>query len=225
MKTISMVIPVIDEIDGMKMIMPQIKNEWVDEIIIIDGGSTDGTVEEAERLGYKIIHQKTKGLGDAYNLGIEAAKSDYILFFSPDGNHIPQDIPRMIEKINQGYDLVQINRFGKTSNSEDPGPITGFGNRMFTFLVNVFFGGRLGDTLDGFKIIKKEVLLGLKIGTPCNEVWEQQICIRALKAGNSICEIEGDEPKRIGGERKMKPFATGLELSKQIIEEFVYWKF
>ena len=225
MKTISMVIPVIDEIDGMKMIMPQIKNEWVDEIIIIDGGSTDGTVEEAERLGYKIIHQKTKGLGDAYNLGIEAAKSDYILFFSPDGNHIPQDIPKMIEKINQGYDLVQINRFGKTSNSEDPGPITGFGNRMFTFLVNVFFGGRLGDTLDGFKIIKKEVLLGLKIGTPCNEVWEQQICIRALKAGNSICEIEGDEPKRIGGERKMKPFATGIELSKQIIQEFIFWKF
>ena len=225
MKTISMVIPVIDEIDGMKMIMPQIKNEWVDEIIIIDGGSTDGTVEEAERLGYKIIHQKTKGLGDAYNLGIEAAKSDYILFFSPDGNHIPQDIPKMIEKINQGYDLVQINRFGKTSNSEDPGPITGFGNRMFTFLVNVFFGGRLGDTLDGFKIIKKEVLLGLKIGTPCNEVWEQQICIRALKAGNSICEIEGDEPKRIGGERKMKPFAAGIELSKQIIQEFIFWKF
>ena len=220
-----MVIPVIDEIDGMKMIMPQINNEWVDEIIIIDGGSTDGTVEEAEKQGYSIIHQKSKGLGDAYKLGIEAAKSDYILFFSPDGNHIPQDIPKMIEKINQGYDLVQINRFGKKSNSKDPGPITGFGNRMFTFLVNVFFGGRLGDTLDGFKIIKKEVLLGLKIGTPCNEVWEQQICIRALKAGNSICEIEGDEPKRIGGERKMKPFATGLELSKQIIEEFVYWKF
>ena len=224
MKTISMVIPVIDEIDGMKMIMPQIKNEWVDEIIIIDGGSTDGTVEEAERLGYKIIHQKTKGLGDAYKLGIEAVKSDYILFFSPDGNHVPQDIPKMIEKINQGYDLVQINRFGKTSNSEDPGPITGFGNRMFTFLVNVFFGGRLGDTLDGFKIIKKEVLLDLKIDAK-GENFEQHICIRALKAGNSICEIEGDEPERIGGERKMKPFATGIELSKQIIQEFIFWKF
>ena len=223
--TTDLLVMTLNEIDGFKKIMPEIKKEWVDEIIIIDGSSTDGTVEEAEKQGYSVIHQKSKGLGDAYKLGIEAAKSDYILFFSPDGNHIPQDIPKMIEKINQGYDLVQINRFGKTSNSEDPGPITGFGNRMFTFLVNVFFGGRLGDTLDGFKIIKKEVLLGLKIGTPCNEVWEQQICIRALKAGNSICEIEGDEPKRIGGERKMKPFATGIELSKQIIQEFIFWKF
>ena len=224
MTTISMVIPTINEIDGMKIIMPQIKKEWVDEILIIDGGSTDGTVEEAKKQGYSVIHQKSKGLGDAYKLGIEAAKSDYILFFSPDGNHIPQDIPRMIEKINQGYDLVQINRFGKTSNSEDPGPITGFGNRIFTFLVNVFFGGRLGDTLDGFKIIKKEVLLDLKIDAK-GENFEQHICIRALKAGNSICEIEGDEPKRIGGERKMTPFATGIELSKQIIQEFIFWKF
>ena len=57
------------------------------------------------------------------------------------------------------------------------------------------------------------------------ENFEQHICIRALKAGNSICEIEGDEPKRIGGERKMKPFATGIELSKQIIQEFIFWKF
>jgi len=224
MATISMVIPVIDEIDGMRVIMPQIKKEWVDEIIIIDGGSTDGTVEEAKRLGYKIIHQKTKGLGDAYKLGIEAVKSDYILFFSPDGNHVPQDIPRMIEKIHQGCDLVQLNRFGKTSNSEDPGPITGFGNRMFTFLVNVFFGGNCEDTLDGFKIIKKNVLLDLKIDAN-GENFEQHICIRALKSGVQIYEIEGDEPERIGGERKMKPFATGIELSKQIIEEFIYWKF
>ena len=79
-------------------------------------------------------------------------------------------------------------------------------------------------SFDGFKIIKKEVLLGLKIDAK-GENFEQHICIRALKAGNSICEIEGDEPKRIGGERKMKPFATGIELSKQIIQEFIFWKF
>ena len=74
--SVDLIIPTLNEIDGMKIIMPQIKKEWVDEIIIIDGGSTDGTVEEAKKQGYDVIHQKSKGLGDAYKLGIESAKSD-----------------------------------------------------------------------------------------------------------------------------------------------------
>ena len=80
----------------------------------------------------------------------------------------------------------------------------------------------IGGSIVGIAINKK--LLGLKIDAK-GESFEQHICIRALKAGNSICEIESDEPKRIGGERKMKPFATGIELSKQIIQEFIFWKF
>jgi len=161
--SIAMVVPTLNEIDGMKKIMPQINRSWVDEIIIVDGGSTDGTIEEVQKLGFKIVHQTSRGVGDAYRLGIEATNCDYVLFFSPDGNHEIKDIPILINKIKSGYDIVHINRFGKTSKSEDPGLITGFGNRMFTFLVNVFFGGHFGDCLDGFKIIKRNTILELKL--------------------------------------------------------------
>lgn len=219
-----MVIPTLNEIDGMKIIIPQIKKEWVDEIIIVDGGSSDGTLEEAKKFGFKIIHQKTRGIGNAYKLGINATNCDHILIFSPDGNHEPKDIPRLIEKTKEGFDMVHINRFGKTSHSEDPGPITGFGNRMFTFLVNVFFGGHFGDCLNGFKIIKKDVLLEMKMDAD-REDYEQQLCIRALKLGKKIYEVDGNEPKRIGGERKMAPLYTGYKLSKQIIREFIFWGF
>lgn len=222
--SIAMIIPTLNEIEGMKTIMPQIKKELVDEIIIVDGGSTDGTIEEAMKLGFKIVHQKTRGVGNAYKLGVNSTNCDYILFFSPDGNHEAKDILRLIEKINEGYDIVHINRFGKTSHSEDPGPITGSGNRMFTFLVNVFFGGHFGDCLDGFKIIKRSTLLEFKM-TAERENYEQQICIRALKLGKKVFEIDGNEPKRIGGERKMAPLYTGYQLSKQIIGEFIFWRF
>ena len=63
------------------------------------------------------------------------------MFFSPDGNDESKAIPQMISKISEGFDIVHISRFGKGSYSEDAGIIDNFGNRMFTFLVNVFFGG------------------------------------------------------------------------------------
>ena len=222
--SIAMVVPTLNEIDGMKKIMPRINRSWIDEIIIVDGGSTDGTIEEAQKLDFKIVHQTLRGVGDAYRLGIEATNCDYILFFSPDGNHEIKDIPILINKIKSGYEIVHINRFGKTSKSEDPGLITGFGNRMFTFLVNVFFGGHFGDCLDGFKIIKRNTILELKLDAK-RENYEQQICIRAAKLGIRIFEVDGNEPKRIGGERKMSPLYTGYQLSRQILREFIFWKF
>ncbi len=222
--SIAMVVPTLNEIDGMKKIMPQINRSWIDEIIIVDGGSTDGTIEESQKLGFKIVHQTSRGVGDAYRLGIEATNCDYILFFSPDGNHEIKDIPILINKIKSGYDIAHINRFGKTSKSKDPGLITGFGNRMFTFLVNVFFGGHFGDSLDGFKIIKRNTILELKLDAK-RENYEQQICIRAAKLGKKIFEVDGNEPKRIGGERKMSPLYTGYQLSRQILREFIFWKF
>ena len=93
---------------------------------------------------------------------------------------------------------------------------------MFTFLVNVFFGGKLTDSLFGFKIIKKDVFINLNLDGEFLTL-EQQMSIKSCKYNLKIAEIDGREPKRIGGEAKMKPLETGYALSKQIIKEFVRW--
>ena len=72
----------LNEIDGFKKIMPYVKREWVDDIIVVDGGSTDGTIEEAERQGFKIIHQKNKGHGGAIVTGMENTNHDAAIFFA-----------------------------------------------------------------------------------------------------------------------------------------------
>ena len=220
---IVIIVLTLDEIDGIKAIMPRIKKDWADEIVFVDGGSTDGTIEEATRMGFKIIHQTNKGEGNACRIGVEQTNSDYVMFFSPDGNDVPEDIPKLIEKIQDGHKIVHISRFGKKSESEDANALERFGNNMFTFLVNVFFGGRLTDALNGFRLIKKDLMLELKTDAQYLNI-EQQICIRALKKKIPIYEIEGKEPKRIGGQRKMRPLIVGAQLSWQIIKEFAYWK-
>ena len=219
----AVIVLTLDEIDGVRAIMPRIKKEWAEEIVFVDGGSKDGTIEEATRLGFKVIHQTNRGEGNACRIGVNETKTDYILFFSPDGNDVPEDIPKVIRKIKEGYDIVHISRFGPGSVSEDVGLLDHFGNNMFTFLVNCFFGGHLTDALNGFRIIKRDVMLNLRTDAKHLNI-EQQICIRALKKKYKIFEIYGREPKRIGGIRKMRPLEVGVQLSWQIIKEFVFWE-
>ena len=213
----------LDEIEGVSKIMPQVKKEWADRIIFVDGGSTDGTVEKAKELGFEVIHQKNKGEGNACRVGTNATKSDFVMFFSPDGNDVPEDILRLVKKSAEGYDIVHISRFGKKSISEDATWLDRFGNNMFTFLVNAFFGGNYTDALNGFRIIKRSIWDELKTDAQYLNI-EQQTCIRLAKLRIPVYEIEGVEPKRIGGERKMRPLTTGAQLSYQILKEFAKWK-
>ncbi len=221
--TTSVIIPTKNEITGMKKIVPQVNLEWADEWIVVDGNSTDGTIEEAKKLGLDVIQQKGDGLGDAYREAVKHATCENILFFSPDGNAPPEYIPKLIKKMEEGdYDIVQISRFGKEGRSEDDTPITAFGNRMFTFLVNSFFGGKLTDALFGFKIIKKKVFQEINLDGQFLTL-EQQMSIKSMKLNLKITEIDGVEPKRIGDEAKMTPLTTGKQLSSQIIKEFIFW--
>ena len=109
----SLIILTLNEIEGVKIMIPKVKQEWADEIVLVDGGSTDGTIEEVKRLGLQIIHQNTKGHGGAILDGVKGTSSDTIVIWSPDGNHEVEEIPRLIEKIKEGYDQVIISRFGK----------------------------------------------------------------------------------------------------------------
>ena len=182
----------LDEIEGVSKIMPQVKKEWADRIIFVDGGSTDGTVEKAKELGFEVIHQKNKGEGNACRVGTNATKSDFVMFFSPDGNDVPEDILRLVKKSAEGYDIVHISRFGKKSISEDATWLDRFGNNMFTFLVNAFFGGNYTDALNGFRIIKRSIWDELKTDAQYLNI-EQQTCIRLAKLRIPVFEIEGVE--------------------------------
>ena len=156
------VITSLNEIDGVKKLLPTIKKEWAEEWLVVDGNSTDGTIEEVKRLGFDIALQNKKGHGDAVVRGVTDTKSDFILYWGPDGNHEIKEIPRLIEKIQEGYDQVVISRFGKTSINLDAGPVDTFGNKMFTFLINVFFGGKLTDALNLSRIITRKSMLEIK---------------------------------------------------------------
>ena len=161
----ALIILTLNEIDGVKQILPKIDQTLLDEIIVVDGGSTDGTIEFVKKIGFKVIIQSIKGHGGAILTGVKNTKSDNILIFGPDGNHDINEIPQLIKKINEGYDQVVISRFGEGSINLDAGKIDAFGNKMFTFFANLFFNGNLTDTLNESRIITRDAFNELNFDT------------------------------------------------------------
>lgn len=199
----------LNEIDGMRAIMPKIKKEWYDELIIVDGASTDGTLEYAREHGYPIFVQKEKGAGAAFRESVERATGDVIIIFSPDGNSLPEAIPLLTEKMKEGYDMVIASRYLGNAKSYDDDALTAFGNWMFTSIINLLYGSNYTDTLVMYRSFKKELIKNLEIRTR-SPAWATQMCIRCAKRKLKVADIPADEPPRIGGERKMQPFVNGL---------------
>lgn len=232
---VTLLIPTLNEIEGMKKTMPFIDRSWVDQIIILDGGSTDGTVEYAKENGYFLYSQKGKGLRRGYAEVLEHAIGDVVITFSPDGNSLPELIPPLIKKMEEGYDMVIVSRYREGAKSYDDDAVTGFGNKMFTGIINLLFGGKYTDAMVIYRAWKKEVVVKLDINKefkfPFWEdmigiwvSWEPLLSIRFAKRKLKCAEIPGDEPKRTTGIRKMRPLITGSAVLFQVIQEVFFWR-
>ena len=182
----------------MRIIMPRIDRQWVDQILILDGGSTDGSKEYLLSMGYDVIDQTTSGIKAAFWEAFEQATGDVIIPFSPDGNSIPEDIPRLIEKINLGYDIVIASRYLPPASSQDDDFVSGLANRLFTKLINYLFGAKLTDGIGMYKAFKIQHLYSLRIDRHKNEHSEYLIVARGARFGLKIIEIASSEPGRLG---------------------------
>ena len=218
MKT-SLIVIAKNEIEGIRKLGPKLKQLQIDEIIVIDGNSTDGTFEECKKMGFKTIRQKSVGRGNAFREGLENSSGDILVFFSPDGNEDPDDISKLVLKIKEGFDLVIASRFGKNSKSEDVTAIRKVANNLTTNVINLLFRGSYTDACNGFRAIKKSVMQSINTDAKWFEI-EIQISMRCLKKGYKIAEIPTYERERTGGSSNLNLFSTGIRHGWFILREF-----
>jgi glycosyltransferase involved in cell wall biosynthesis len=227
---VTLVVLAWNEVESMPIMMPKIDKSLFEQILVIDGGSTDGTIKWCEDNGYEIYVQKQRGLRKAYQEAMPLIRGDVLLTFSPDGNSIPEDLPKIIDKIKEGYDMVIASRYLGTAKSEDDGFVTAFGNWFFTTLTNVLFGGKYTDAFVIYRAYKKEIFYTLGFDkddgfTIPEKLFSTRVSIepllsaRAAKRKLKIAEVPSDEPARIGGERKLQVIRWGLTFLYQLIAE------
>jgi glycosyltransferase involved in cell wall biosynthesis len=219
-----------NEIEGMKVIMPQIKSEWCNQILIVDGKSTDGTIEYARERGYDVYIQRNPGLRCAYQEAWPLIRSEYVITFSPDGNSPPEYIPALIDKIKEGYDMVIGSRYYQEAESKDDDVVTAFGNWLFTTTINCLHNGHYSDAMTIYRIYKKDLYyrLGLHEDSTyalyekvffTNIGVEPILSVRFAKERLKMADIACPEPPRIGGERKLQIVRWGLAYMAQVIVE------
>jgi len=216
MTPVTLVILTLNEIDGVTQVVPKLPLHAVDEILVVDGGSTDGTLEFFESRGIRVVRQERRGRGEAFRLAAQHARNDQLVFFSPDGNEDPDDIPRLVEGLAAGYDMVIASRFMTGGRSEDDDKFLfasrRWGNLLFTWLANVLCGrgGWITDTINGYRAVTRAAFQRLAPDAHGYAI-EFQMSIRALQLGLRVLEIPTQESPRIGrGVSKLNAIPVGF---------------
>lgn len=235
--TTTLLMPTINEIVGLKQVMPQIPPGWIDQIILLDGGSTDGTVEWSREQGYDVVIQEKRGLINAYRQVYPLIKGEVLITFSPDGNSVADRIPPLVEKMAEGYDMVIVSRYKDGAKSEDDTFQTGWGNWVFTTLINTLFGTGFRtpytDAMVIYRAYKTSLIkdLGLLTDGYIEKrykhmvSWEPLLSMRAAKKRLKIGEIPGDEPPRVGSEGKCAHYSWGMVYLAEMAQERLRWNF
>jgi len=186
-------------------------------ILVIDGGSTDRTVDICKRRNVRFLVQKGKGKGNAMREAVEQSEADIVVFIDGDGTYSPSDLGLLLEPLLDGKsDMVVGSRIlGK----RERGAISIFntlGNRLFNRAINFAMKSSITDSLSGYRALYKKTFSNLILFSDSFEI-EVEITVEALAKGYRVLEVPINYSIRKGSDTKLDPFGDGVKISKTLL--------
>lgn len=219
--TVSVVVPTLNEAENLPYVLPYIP-DVVTEVLLVDGHSTDNTVEVARQLrpDIVIVQQQGRGKGAALRTGFAGATGDIIVMIDADGSTDPREIPAFVDALLKGADYAKGSRFTKGGGTSDMEFHRKMGNLGFVWMVRILFGGSFTDLCYGYNAFWADVLPDLHLDGDGFEI-ETIMNVRALEAKLNIVEVGSFEFERRFGVSRLRTFPDGWRVLKAIGRE---WK-
>jgi glycosyltransferase involved in cell wall biosynthesis len=202
---VTVVIPTKDEEGLIGEIVDSVR-PFADDVLVMDGHSSDRTREIATAHGARVALDGGRGKGEALRRSLEQAEGDIVVFIDADGSHDPRDIPALVAPIKAGDADMVIGSRGKGGSDELHGTLEQFiryvGSQMIMLAINYRWNVRLTDSQNGFRAIRRDV--GRQLGLQSNlTTIEQEMLMKCLKQGYRVSEIASHEYERKWGTSKV----------------------
>jgi len=219
---VSVLIPTLNEVKNIGNIISRLKHIGCSSIFVIDGHSSDGTVERATALGAKTVVQDGHGKGGALREAFEKVcfDGDVIIVMDADGSMSPEEIPRFAEAVRNGAHVAKGSRFLPLAGSEDLTPLRRFGNKLMVIALNLLFSTNYTDLCYGFIAFRKDALTSLSPHLASDEFEiETEICIKARALGFRVDEVPSFERMRSYGKSNLNTFRDGFKIFSLLLRE------
>jgi hypothetical protein len=218
---VSVLIPALNEAESLPHVLPRIPG-WVHEVLLVDGFSTDDTIEVAKRIrpDIRIVYQEGAGKGAALRTGFAAARGDIVVMMDADGSTDPSEIGLFVRELRDGADFVKGSRFLQGGGTADMPRYRQLGNWGLVTLANTLFLTHYSDITYGYNATWRRYQdeLALDIDDWASEIISN---IRAANNGLLVVEVPSFENERIAGTAKLEAFSAGWMILKAILYE---WK-
>lgn len=209
---ISLIIPCRNEARNLEILLPQLK-DIAEELIIVDGHSTDNTRSLVAQYPVRYVLDNRKGKGDGIRVGIGCATKEVCVFMDADLSHSPEDIPKMVEPIlKDKADMVVGSRMrggGDEFIATTVMLIRLFGNMGLTWLINIRCKSELSDSQNGFRAARTSLLKSLDLISNKHTI-ELEMIMRALRSGARVVEVATHEYARRFGDTSLLLIEQGL---------------
>jgi glycosyltransferase involved in cell wall biosynthesis len=230
--SVSVVIPALNEERNIPHVLGRIPKD-IHQVIVVDGESTDNTVEAARnvRPDIFVVKQTRRGKGNALACGFEAATGDIIVMLDADGSADPDEMPRFVDALVAGADFAKGTRFALGGGSGDITRLRRLGNDGLTAVFNLCYGRRYSDLCYGYNVFWRYCLpvLGLDATAPAppggGKLWgdgfevETLIHVRIAKAGLKVAEVPSYEYPRLHGVSNLNATRDGLRVVRTMFAE------
>ncbi len=217
-QTVSVVIPAKNEAANLPWVLSRLP-EGIDELILVDGISTDDTIAVARRHcpDVHVVHEMRPGKGAAIRAGFAAAKGDIVVMLDADGSMDPREIGQFVDAIRGGAALAKGSRRIDGGGSADITTVRELGNRGLLAAANLLFGSSFSELCYGYMALRRNAIADLALVSDGFEI-ETEIVARAVRAGLPIVEVPSFEFPRRAGASNLNAVRDGLRIVRTLFQ-------